>query len=85
VTALEIDAKNLQADIQKLVRSFEELYIGKRVRITQPFHDQPFGKSRPNLEGKTYVIERVSADTFGVSLALAGVRMMIQPDEVEVL
>lgn len=63
---------------------------GKRVRIVVDFHDQPLGRSKPNLRGKEFVIHSAYITSHGrtrhyINLWLTGLQCAIPLDHVEIL
>lgn len=65
---------------------------GRRVKIVHEWHDQPIGRSRPNLIGKEYIVSGANVDPadnirigVAVSLWLEGLSCAIPVEYVEIL
>ena len=61
------------------------LVKGKRVRIIHKWHDQPFGRSKPNLEGKEFIAEGVWVDGNRVSVRCEGLSCAPDLEHIEFL
>lgn len=62
---------------------------GRRVRITHEWHDQPIGRSKPDLKGKVYLVTGVVFETLwpdsAASLWLEGLNCAVPCQYVEIL
>lgn len=61
---------------------------GKKVRILSKWNGQPWGKSRPSLQGKEFEIDRVCIDSWETAsfcIFLKGERTSIRPESLEFL
>jgi hypothetical protein len=62
------------ADIVNLIGEANLYVIGHHVKFIKDFRDQPFGRSLPNLRGKTYVVDAIGFDGTRFHLRLQGLR-----------
>lgn len=75
----------LQRDSQIAQEAASALGKGMRVRIIKEFHDQPWGKSKPNLIGKEYEVTGITMFGRQISVSLKDLWCSPWLDQVEFL
>lgn len=77
--------ENLTQRVNRSRESLKELLVGRTVKITGPYRDQPFGKSKPLQRGKLAIVHDVwiNAHGDGVFMMIGDYRMSISIEDVE--
>lgn len=82
---LRADASARMQRIEQIIQTYRTTWVGTPVRIVTDFYDQPFGRSKPNLKGRRFVIEGVCLDGATPTVCLAGVQHPVDLDCLEVV
>lgn len=77
--------ENLTQRVNRARESLKELLVGRTVRITGPYRDQPYGHSKPLQTGKQAVVRAAWIDDSGegIYMLIGDYRLSISIDDVE--
>lgn len=64
-------------------REGDDLVRGRVIRIVKPHRDQPYGRSKPNLEGNQYVVNSLTTDGYNIWVVVDGLDVGIPLNRVE--
>lgn len=85
MSEIKAAASSSISQINAIQEQLNSQFKGKRVRILRDFHDQPWGRSKPNLKGCEYTIQSVGVDAYNCWVFLQGLSCGISPDSIQVI
>lgn len=83
--SLKDELKSTEDKIKALMNLSEGQVKGARVRIIKKFRDQPWGTSKPDLQGKIYTVDFLHFSNNRIIVFVEGLRCSLALDQIEFL